>query len=70
MVHGLEGKFGVVPDPSGAQEVCVPAVDAVKQTVCCCELTPCSEVGSGGDSCEVLWKLTHVPVEIHVFKLG
>ena len=32
MVHGLEGKFGVVSDPSGAQEVCVPAVAAVKQT--------------------------------------
>ena len=51
MVHGLVGKFGVVSDPSGAQEVCVPAVAAMKQTVCCCELTPCSEAGSGGDSC-------------------
>ena len=55
MVHGLEGKFGVVSDPSGTQEVCVPAVAAVKQTVCCCGLKPCSEkvhkAGSGGDSC-------------------
>ena len=51
MVHGLEGKFGVVSDPSGTQEVCVSTVADVKQIVCCCELTPCSEVGSGGDSC-------------------
>ena len=60
MVYGLEGKFGMVSDPSGAQEVCVSAVAAVKQTVCgcclgggacCCELTPCSDDGSGGDSC-------------------
>ena len=31
MVHGLEGKFGVVSDPSGAREVCVPAVAAVRE---------------------------------------
>ena len=47
----MDWRVSLVSDPSGAREVCVSAVAAVKQTVCCCGLTPCSEVGSGGDSC-------------------
>ena len=69
MVHGLEGKFGVVSDPSGAQEVCVPAVAAVKQSVVVSS-HPAQTRGLAETPARVLCKLTHTCTSYSMCNFG
>ena len=73
MVHELEGtcKFGVVSDPSGAQEECVSAVAAVKETEIVVVSSHLAQTrGLAETPAGVLCKLTHVPVTVHVTLVG